>query len=281
MSGGVWRRVRVRPLEGDVEDCWMCKFQANPPDQNYAFTVYNPLSNSMWTETLAMPHQQILERFKSWNSFNDDLSVEEILDLMTQAFDKPDLVLKAGPMEARGGDSVRTFTLETNIRTTAVLKWTHTAQKALDSEALKGFWGEILQILALNRQLTSEIEAKDEELKDHVEGGSVLTRKSLKTPKFDLETSCKKAMAAQGSDGDPLDLIEESSEVIARLTSAKKELATSLDKKKSPAKRSAGEGEVGGKASPQKPSIASKLVKANPVINPSNGAAKKPKPRFL
>ena len=61
------------------------------------------------------------------------------------------------------------------------------------------FWGEILQILALNRQLTSEIEAKDEELKDHVEGGSTLTRKSLKTPKFDLETSCKKAMAAQGT----------------------------------------------------------------------------------
>ena len=65
--------------------------------------------------------------------------MEEILDIMTQAFDKPDLVLKAGPMEAReGGDSVKTFTLETNIRTTAVLKWTHTAQKALDSEALKG-----------------------------------------------------------------------------------------------------------------------------------------------
>ena len=57
---------------------------------------------------------------------------------MTQAFDKPDLVLKAGPMEARGGDSVRTFTLETNIKTSALLKWTHTAQKALDSEALKG-----------------------------------------------------------------------------------------------------------------------------------------------
>ena len=43
-----------------------------------------------------------------------------------------------------------------------------------------------------------------------------------------------------GSDGDPLDMIEASSEVIARLTSAKKEMATSLDKKKSPAKRSAG-----------------------------------------
>jgi len=262
----------------------MCKFQANPSDQNYTFTVFNPQSNSMWTETLAMSPQQILERFKSWNSFNDDLSVEEILDIMTQAFDKPHLVLKAGPIdEAReGGDSsVRNFTLETKIGTSAVLKWTHTAQKALDSEALKGFWGEILQILALNRQLTSEIEAKDEELQDHVEGGSTLTRKSLKTPKFDLETSCKKAMAAQGSDGDPLDMIEASSEVIARLTSAKKELATSLDKKKSPAKRSA-EGDVVGKASPQKPSIASKLVKANPVINPSNnGAAKKPKPRFL
>ena len=43
-----------------------------------------------------------------------------------------------------------------------------------------------------------------------------------------------------GSDGDPLDMIEASSEVIARLTSAKKGLATSLDKKKSPAKRLAG-----------------------------------------
>ena len=80
-------------------------------------------------------------RFKSWNSFNDDLSVEEILDIMTQAFDKPHLVLKAGPIdEAREGDdsSVRNFTLETKIGTSAVLKWTHTAQKALDSEALKG-----------------------------------------------------------------------------------------------------------------------------------------------
>ena len=81
-------------------------------------------------------------RFKSWNSFNDDLSVEEILDIMTQAFDKPDLVLKAGPIEeARGGggdSAVRTFNLETKIGTSAVLKWTHTAQKALDSQALKG-----------------------------------------------------------------------------------------------------------------------------------------------
>ena len=64
--------------------------------------------------------------------------MEEILDLMTHAFDKSDLVLKAGPIEARGGDSVRTFTLETKIRTTALLKWTYTAQKALDSAALKG-----------------------------------------------------------------------------------------------------------------------------------------------
>ena len=53
--------------------------------------------------------------------------------------------------------------------------------------------------MALNRQLTSEMEAKDEELQDHIEGGSTLTRKSLKTPKFDLETSCKKAMASQGT----------------------------------------------------------------------------------
>ena len=68
------------------------------------------------------------------------------------------------------------------------------------------FWKDVVLGLAALPQLVKELQAKDEEIADYVDGGATLSRKSLQTAKFDLSESCKKAVTRCPTE-DPVSLL--------------------------------------------------------------------------
>ena len=187
--------------------------------------------------------------------------------------------LRQLPLDSGDGVSFREGVVEVSAKSKRgpMVCWQFTTSPVEDMYGK--FWKDIVSGLAVVPQLVREIKAKDEEIQDYIANGAKVSRKSLKTARFDVAATCKKAASVAPSvnvvpsseECQTLKLMVEgmshaieeikSKEVIKEETPPPTTEATNRAKRQSPQK--------------YKNSVTSKISKPNPKINRNgNGSAK-------
>ena len=143
------------------------------------------------------------------------------------------------------------------------------------------FWKDIVSGLAVVPQLVREIKAKDEEIQDYIANGAKVSRKSLKTARFDVAATCKKAASVAA----PVNLVASSEDcrmLIQGMSRAIEDKSREVIKEETPPPTTEATNRA-KRQSPQKPknSITSKISKPNPKLNRNNNSPAKSEHGFM
>ena len=146
------------------------------------------------------------------------------------------------------------------------------------------FWKDIVSGLAVVPQLVREIKAKDEEIQDYIANGAKVSRKSLKTARFDVAATCKKAASVAA----PVNLVASSEDCrmliqgMSRAIEEKQARQREVIKEETPPPTTEATNRA-KRQSPQKPknSITSKISKPNPKLNRNGNSPAKSEHGFM
>jgi len=266
-----WEKICVQECgSAKSEEEWLHRFVVTD-EGHYTLDLVRPKVDIMHTETVQM--QQTIDR---WDSLNPafEVSSSKVLDHLRRLIRESPLILKSD-----GVAEVENKLHQCRIR------WRFYTHPVTD--LYERFWKQVLMAgLAMVPRLAAQLQAKDDEIEDYVTGGATLSRKSLKTPKFDLDATCKSVQSGSAA-SDPVAIVSsrECRDLFDRMSRTQGAAADASSGKKQVVQEAqqSQSGKIPASSSPQQSkSIASKIGKANPTITQRNDAKKTVKrPKFL